>query len=68
MAGGDAAYDGNAMETESFTDADAVREAEEVRTRRAERDAALAPSQRLERVHELCRQLAAIRSATPAGH
>ena len=56
-----------AMETESFTDADAVREAAEVRVRRAERDGAQAPSQRLERVHELCRQLAAIRPATPAG-
>ena len=52
---------------ESFTDADAVREAAEVRVRRAERDGALAPSQRLERVHELCRQLAAIRPATPVG-
>ena len=55
------------MQTESFADADAVREAAEVRVRRAERDGALTPSQRLERVHELCRQLAAIRPATPAG-
>lgn len=42
---------------------EAPREAEEVRRRRAERDAALTPSQRLERVHELCRQLAAIEPA-----
>ncbi len=43
---------------------EALREAEEVRRRRAERDAALTPSQRLERVHELCRQLAAIEPAS----
>lgn len=55
-------------EPASFTDADAVREAEKVRAVRAERDAALTPSERLERVHELCRQLAAIRRATPAEH
>lgn len=42
---------------------DAVREAEAVRRRRAEREAALTPSERLERLHELCRQLAAIRPA-----
>jgi hypothetical protein len=42
---------------------EAVREAEEVRRLRARRDAALTPAERLERVHELCRQLAAIRPA-----
>jgi uncharacterized protein (DUF1786 family) len=41
-------------------DADAVREAEQAREIRARRDAALTPSERLERVHELCRQLAAL--------
>ncbi len=45
-------------------DADAVREAAEIRALRAKRDAALTPSQRLERVHELCRQLSALRPAT----
>lgn len=48
----------------SLTDADAVGEAAEVRALRAERDAALTPSQRLEHVHELCRQLSALRLAT----
>ena len=36
-------------------------EADQARLARAERDAALTPSERLARVHELCRQLAAIR-------
>lgn len=36
-------------------------EADLVRRARARRDAALSPSERLARVHELCRQLAAIR-------
>jgi hypothetical protein len=40
---------------------DAVREAEAARQARARRDAAMTMSQRLERVHELCRQLAAVR-------
>ena len=52
--------------TRSDADADAVREAVEARAVRARRDAALTPSQRLERVHELCRQLAAIRPVTAA--
>jgi hypothetical protein len=43
-----------------YTDADAVEEAEEIRALRARRDAELSPEERLERVHELCRQLAAI--------
>ena len=42
------------------SDADAVRDAEEARATRARRDANLSPTERLERVHELCRQLAAI--------
>jgi hypothetical protein len=41
--------------------ADAVREAEEVRTLRAERDRQLSPEERLRRVDALCRQLASIR-------
>lgn len=41
----------------------AVREAELARALREQRDAALTPSERLARVHELCRQLAAIRPA-----
>lgn len=49
------------VDAETYSEADAVREAEAVRAARAARDAALTPSQRLERVHELCRQLAAIR-------
>jgi len=36
-------------------------EADRARAARARRDAALTPSERLARVHELCRQLAAIR-------
>jgi hypothetical protein len=43
-------------------------EAELVRAARARRDASLTPSQRLERVHELCRQLAAIRPVREARH
>jgi len=50
-----------------YTDEDAVREAEMVRAARARRDAALTSSQRLERVHELCRQLAAIRPIRQSG-
>jgi hypothetical protein len=42
------------------SDAEAVKEAEEVRALRARRDAELSPTERLERVHELCRQLSAI--------
>lgn len=38
-----------------------VAEADAARRVRAERDAALTPSERLERVDALCRQLAAIR-------
>jgi hypothetical protein len=44
---------------------DAVREAEEIRRLRAERDADLTPEQRLERVAALCRQLALIRPVEP---
>jgi hypothetical protein len=44
----------------SRDDEDAVREFEEARALRARRDADLSPAERLERVHELCRQLAAI--------
>jgi hypothetical protein len=44
---------------------DAVREAQEVRRLRAERDAQLGPEQRLERVAALCRQLALIRRVEP---
>lgn len=40
---------------------EAVREAAQVRVLRARRDNALTPSERLEHVHELCRQLSAIR-------
>jgi len=47
-------------------DADRVREAEEVRSARAARDAALTPCERLERVHELCRQLSALKLREPA--
>jgi hypothetical protein len=47
------------------SDADILRhnvaEAEQARLARAARDAALTPSERLERVDALCRQLAAIR-------
>lgn len=43
------------------SDAERVREAEAVRRARAARDAALSPRERLERVHELCRQLSALR-------
>lgn len=51
------------MADESYTDEDAVREAQESRRLRAERDAQLTPSERLERVHELCRQLAQLKLA-----
>jgi hypothetical protein len=47
------------------SDDEAVREAQEVRAIRARRDAALSPEERLERVHELCRQLAAIERVSP---
>ncbi len=40
---------------------DAVREADEARTLRAERDRRLSPEERLRRVDALCRQLASIR-------
>jgi hypothetical protein len=54
--------DGHVMAaTEEQTLEEAVREAEEARAIRVARDAALTPEQRLERVHALCRQLAAIR-------
>jgi hypothetical protein len=42
---------------------EAAAEADRVRAVRAARDAALTPAERLECVHELCRQLAAIRPA-----
>jgi hypothetical protein len=45
----------------AFTETEAVREAETVRAVRAKREAAMTAAQRLEHVHELCRQLAAIR-------
>lgn len=44
--------------------AEAVEEAEEARRIRARRDAALSPAERLARVHELCRQLSAIKPVT----
>jgi hypothetical protein len=47
-------HDDQAME-------DGVREAEEVRPLRAERDRQLSPEERLRRVGALCRQLASIR-------
>ena len=43
----------------------AVREAEEARELRAARDAAMSPTERLERVAALCRQLALIRPVEP---
>jgi hypothetical protein len=52
-------------ETAAQSDAEAVREAEEARAVRARRDAAVPPAERLERVHELCRQLAAIELVSP---
>jgi hypothetical protein len=52
-------------ESEPQSDADLVKEAAEVRALRARRDAELSPEERLERVHELCRQLAAIRPVSP---
>jgi hypothetical protein len=52
-------------DTHQVTDAELVREAEEARALRARRDARLSPSERLERVHELCRQLAAIEPVSP---
>jgi len=48
---------------EPDADADAVAEAEEVRWIRAQRDAALTPGQRLERLDELLKQLAQLRPA-----
>ena len=50
---------------EGYTDDDAIREADEARAVRARRDAALSAAERLERVHELCRQLAAIERVSP---
>jgi hypothetical protein len=44
---------------------EAVREAEEARALRLRRDAELTPEERLERVHELCRQLSAIKPVSP---
>jgi hypothetical protein len=52
-------------ETGSQSQADAVKEAEEARALRLRRDAELSPEERLERVHELCRQLAAIEPVSP---
>jgi hypothetical protein len=52
-------------EDAEYSDEEAVREAQAVRALRAERDARLSPEERLERVHELCRQLAAIEPAKP---
>jgi hypothetical protein len=49
----------------SDVDADAVREAAEIRALRAERDANLTPEERLERTAALCRQLALIRPSEP---
>jgi hypothetical protein len=46
-------------------DEQAVKDADEAREFRARRDAALTPEARLERVAELCRQLALIRPAEP---
>ena len=54
------------MADASYSEADAVREAEAVRAARAARDAALTPSERLERAHEICRQLSAIRLVSPS--
>jgi hypothetical protein len=54
MATGMTRHDDQAIE-------EAVREAEEVRAIRAERDRQLSPEERLRRVDELCRQLASIR-------
>jgi hypothetical protein len=53
------------VKSDLYSDDDRVREAEMVRAVRAKRDAALTPAQRLERTHELCRQLAAIRIVGP---
>ncbi len=55
------------IESMQPSDAERVREAEAVRRARLERDAALTPRERLERVHELCRQLAALRLREPPG-
>jgi hypothetical protein len=52
-------------ETDSNSEAEAVREAEAARALRLRRDAELSPEERLERVHELCRQLAAIEPVSP---
>ena len=49
------------MLAEPHNDAEAILEMEEARRIRATRDAQLTPSERLARVHELCRQLASIR-------
>lgn len=54
-------------ENSEYTEEEAVREAEEVRALRARRDAELTPEERLARVHELCRQLAAIEPVAPPG-
>ena len=54
------------MEPGGYTsDEEAVREADQARELRGERDAALSPEERLERVAALCRQLALIRTAEP---
>jgi hypothetical protein len=53
-------------DAETYSDADAVRDAEAVRAHRAAREADMTPSERLEHVHELCRQLSAIRPVAPA--
>lgn len=49
-----------AMFDADWTEADAVREMEQTRQVRPERDAALTPAQRLLEVHGLCRRLASI--------
>jgi len=49
------------VNAETFSSDEAVREAAEARQLRARRNAALTPAERLERVHELCKQLASIR-------
>lgn len=52
-------------DAETYGDAGAVRDADAVRALRAAREAAMTPSERLEHVHELCRQLSAIRPVAP---
>lgn len=55
--------DGVVPDSAPYSDEDAMREADEARRLRAEREAQLSPAERLERVHELCRQLAGLRLA-----